>query len=299
MKKLQLLVFILACVLGSKAQTKTDSSKNIRLSAVIIEMHGILTSNTANNNQADFQKYVQNNELLNKDLSTFSQNVGSTSTDFSGMFSGRIFFEFQKVKRFNLETFIGVRFGSDVLATATYFKSESNTVAKYVNPANNDSLIEVATFNTSYHYQINSQRLFIPLGINISSNKTKRLWFSVGVELSPGITFNNNFGAFYMLTKTTSIYDPSTSKPVNNYSSGSYETLDSKSSQTRLKGIGFESYMALPLSMNLRLSKKIKFLKHLNLNSALAPGVLVVKNKFAGAKTNFITNASLGLRYNW
>ena len=299
MKKLQLLVLILASVLGSNAQTKTDSLKKFRMSGIIVELDGIANRETSNNDQASFKKYVQNNDLLDKDLSTFSRYSGGFSTDFNAMFSARVFFQLQKAKRFHPEVFVGVRFGSDVLASANYFKSESQTVATYFNPANNDSLLKVDVYNSSYYYQVNAKRLFIPLGINITTNKTNRLWFSAGVELSPGITFNNNFSAFYSLTRYSAIYDPATSKPVNAYSSGTYEDLDHKFSYTSLKGVGFESYMSLPLSANLRLSKKVKFLKHLNLNTSMAPGFFVVKNKFVGTQTTFIVNTSLGIRYNW
>ena len=71
MKKLQLLVLILACVLVSNAQTKTDSIKKFRLSGIVIEMYGISKRDVASNDQADFQKHVKNNELLDKDLTAY------------------------------------------------------------------------------------------------------------------------------------------------------------------------------------------------------------------------------------
>ncbi|MBA2613250.1 MAG: hypothetical protein H0U95_14875 [Bacteroidetes bacterium] len=298
MKKLQLQVLILASVLGLNAQIKTDSLKRFRLSGIIVEMHGISNRETSNNNQADFQKHVQNNELLDKDLTAYSTYSGY-NLNFEGMFSARAFFECQKAKRHNPEVFIGLRYGNAVLAGASYFKLETKTVATYINPVNKDSLQEVDLYNTSYRYQINSKSLFIPLGINIATNKTNRLWFSAGVEISPGITFNNTFSAYYLLTKNKAIYEPNTSTPFSANAQGATEILDSKYSNTQLKGVGFEGYLALPLSANLRVSKKIKFLKQLNLNGALAPGFFVSKNKFASTQTNFIANASLGIRYNW
>jgi hypothetical protein len=298
MKKLQLLVLILACVLGSNAQTNTDSLKKFRVSGVIVEMHGISKRDATTEAQGDFQKYVKNNELLDKDLSSFSNYTGY-NIDFNAMPSVRVFFECQKAKKHNPEVFIGLRYGSDVLASASYFKLETKTIATYINPVNNDSLIEVDTYNTSYHYQVSAKRLFIPVGINISTNKTNRLWFSAGVEVAPGITFNNTFSAYYLLSKNTAIYDPNTSTPVNANAYGTNENLDYKYSDTQLKGVGFEGYLTLPLSMNIRISKKVKFLNHLNLNAALAPGFFVAANKFAGTQTNFIANASLGIRYNW
>ena len=225
MKKLQLMVLILASVLGSNAQTKTGSLKKFRLSGVIIEMHGISKLDATNNNQADFQKHVNNNELLDKDLTNYSTYSGY-NVDFAGMFSARAFFECQKAKRHNPEIFVGIRYGDDVLASASYFKSETKIVATYKNTTNNDSLIEVETYNSSYNYQINSKRVFIPVGLNITTNKTNRLWFSAGVEVSPGVTFNNTFNAFYILTKNTAIYDPATSQPINGQGYGKNENLE-------------------------------------------------------------------------
>jgi hypothetical protein len=302
MKKLQLQVLILASTLGLNAQTKTDSIKKIRLSGVGLESQFIFQQGYINTaNQEDFKKFVTNNKLLDKDLNGYTSASGfGRSTDANGLICVRAFFELGQGKKLRREGFIGIRFGSNSVSSASYSKTTRDTIAVYVNTANNDKLYSVAQYNDNYFYSISSKQIMVPVGINLTTNKNKRFWFGAGVELSPGISYSNMFSANHNLSKTELLLNSSsTYDKYDSYSSTSYKNVQMDQTLNKISGIGFVGYAAIPLSTNLRLSKNINARRHFSASATLAPGIFYSNNKFTSAQSNFILNASLGLRYNW
>jgi hypothetical protein len=67
----------------------------------------------------------------------------------------------------------------------------------------------------------------------------------------------------------------------------------------KISGIGFVGYAAIPLTTNLRMSKNLTARRHFSASASLAPGFYYESNKFSSPQSNFVFNASLGLRYNW
>jgi hypothetical protein len=302
MKKLQLQVIILASTLGLNAQTKSDSLKNFRLSGISLETQftgkQVLASNAK---QEDFQKFVKNDELLDKSLIGYDSKYGYGHVyDVNGFFSLRAFFELGQGKRYRREGFIGIRAGSNEISKAAYNKTTYDTTGVYINAANNDKLYSVDQYNNTYIYQISSRQIFVPIGVNFTTNKNKRFWFGLGAELSPGISYANTFSAFNNLNKTELLLNASSSYDnYSSYSTGSYKNLEMKQSSVKVQGVGFVGYAAIPFTMNLRMSKSINSRKHLSASASIAPGFYYSNNKFVGSQSSIGLNASLGLRYNW
>ena len=302
MKKFPLQVLILASTLGLNAQTKTDSIKKIRLSGIGLEsqmifQHGYI--NTAN--QADFKKFVSNNKLLDKDLNGYTSASGNgRSIDANGLISLRAFLELGQGKKFRREGFIGIRFGSNSVSSAFYSKTTRDTNAIYVNTANNDKLYSVKQYNDNYFYSISSKQIMVPIGINLTTNKNKRFCFGAGLELSPGISYANMFSANHILnTSELLLNSSSTYDKYDSYSSNSYKNVEVVQTVNKIGGIGFVGYAAIPLTTNLRMSKNLTARRHFSASASLAPGFYYESNKFSSPQSNFVFNASLGLRYNW
>lgn len=309
MKKLQLPVLILASSLGLNAQTKTDSANKIRFSGIVLETHGSIThGRSGNSDKAELQKFVNNNVLLDKDLSGYISGRGQYNvTDYNGGVSLRVFIELGQGKRFRREGFIGARINSSNLLSSFYSKASYDTTGTYTNTLTGSKIYSVNEYNSSYNYQISAAQLLIPLGINFTTNKTNRLWFGAGLEVCPGITHSNIFSAGYSLDKTELFMNENSSYVLyesysfgqQSYSFGQSKNIERQYTNTSLKGIGFVGYMSLHFNANLRLSKKIKVLKKMNLNASIAPSVYYASNKFVGSKSQFGINTSLGIRYNW
>lgn len=302
MKKLQLPVLILASSLGLSAQTKSDSLKKIRFSGIVLETHGSIThGRSANSDKAEFQEFVKNNVLLDKDLTGYTSGHGQYNvTDYNGGVSLRAFIELGQGKRFRREGFIGVRINSSNLLSSFYTKNSYDTIGTYINTLTGSKIYSVNGYFSRYNYQISSGQFLLPIGINFTTNKTNRLWFAGGLEVCPGITHSNIFSASYSLNKTELLMNENSSySKYGSYSVGQSVNLESQYTHTDLKGIGFVGYMSLPFNANLRLSKKIKVLKQMNLSTSFAPSVYYASNKFVGSKSGFGINTSLGIRYNW
>lgn len=302
MNKLQLQVLIFASTLGLNAQTKSDSLKRCRFSGVILETHGSITHGKPGSaNRAEFQKFVKNDVLLDKDLTGYLSGYGPFSvTDFNGGVSVRVFVELGQGKRFRREGFVGVRIGNSNLLSAVYSKVNYDTTGTYINTVSGSKIFSVDEYINRYSYQISSGQLLIPFGINLTTNKNNRLWFAAGIELCPGITHSNIFSASYTRDKIELLMNENSSyTKYDSYSIGQQKNIEKQFTHTDLKGIGFAGYASLPINVNLRLSKKIKILKQMNLGASVAPSVYYSSNQFAGSKSGFGLNTSLGIRYNW
>ncbi len=125
------------------------------------------------------------------------------------------------------------------------------------------------------------------------------MWFNFGIEFAPGITFNHLYTSNYFTSVSEYLINP-----ANN--NAGYENYNYRFSNNeldygtikKLNGIGFVDHITVPLSAQVRISKKIKILRHLNLVSTIAPGLYITSNKYSGLATNFTTKLILGLRYN-
>ena len=296
MKKIIPITLMIAFPFLFKGQR--DSACKFRISGFQLDM-SLLGAASNGGTQEKLQKVVYGNELLNRDLSGYTTGQGGRSANFDGHFSMRVFAELPtQMKHARLEVFAGFRFGSVTLSTTYYYKDNYDTTGVYINPANNAKITTANDYYSGYTYSFVSNQLSLPFGLNISSNKKKRFWFTAGMELCPGINFSSQFEAYHNVSTTGLILNENSQ--LSNYSSynrTSYTQGASEFSSKALKGVGFVGYATLPLSINIRLAKKINWLKHFNWTGSIAPGVYVSENKFSGTNNGAILNLATGIRY--
>ena len=299
MKKLQLLGLMLAGTLGLNAQLKTDSLKKYRCSGIIVESNALYRGGPHYSlDRSDFQKFVTNQTLLNQDLTGYTNTGYSPRVyQYSKSFSIRAFVELGKGKRFRREGFIGAKIGRAEASRAFYYKESRDTTGIYTNTPNNATTYSVTKINSSYSYAISALQIFVPMGINLTTDKNKHFWFAAGIEVSPGISCANEFTSRYISQKKEVLLN--SPNLVDNENFAAEQILDTKTTKETIKGIGFVGYASLPLAVNVRVSKKIKILKNIDLNATLSPRAYYTNNRFVGSKTDLAFNTSFGLRYNW
>jgi hypothetical protein len=289
-------LFILFC-LSSYAQT--DSLRKFKLSAIQVEHAFIGGRGAPGLNVNSLKSLVPANAMVMRNFSGFTSYTGSYYIN-NGIYNNylaiKIYTELKTKRKNNPELFLGLRIGSELFSTVS-FNKKSNTEAYYTSTSQSEILVQRSYKDTTYYFSISGKKLFIPVGINFTSNKIKRFWVSAGIELAPHISFGHTFQEL-ILTSTYSIVAP-ISVPENElymYRSG-YGSNSFKENTYRIKGIGYGFYAAVPLALNVRLSKRIKVLKNMSASASLVPAYSYTYYKYSGTNNSFNTFTFLGIRY--
>lgn len=287
-----LIIFFTPYIISAQGDGKKKA-----VDGFLVRMHFVQTAYTQTNRD-HFQSYVKNNVLLDRSVAGFTMNEGVRTRNTSPHFALNLYTNLSNNEKGpGLEFSTGIDFGTSVVASAYYNRNTYDTTGIFINPSKNDSLLVVNEYGDNYYYQVESRQLAIPIGLNITSNKNRRLWISAGLELSPGIIFASVFSANYTKTTTELLLKPNSAlTSYGNY--GSHSLSDIQTVNSKVKGAGFIAYATVPLSINLRASKKIDHLKQLNIAVSAAPGLYYTNNRFAGTTSSFIFNTSVGIRYN-
>jgi hypothetical protein len=299
MKKNVLIVVVSLLILQLSAQT--DSLKIVSFSGVQLDYGIVGGLDESLVSQQEYQKFVKTNSLLNKDLSLYtSNNYGYFyQQTFIGFISLRAFTDITTNKKIKKEVFVGLRYGQRGMSNLNYNTQRYDTIGVYIDPVSNDVVTKVLNSRSEYNFGINSNKLIIPLGINITTNKQRYLWLTAGIEIAPALSFGYVF--IGSNTETSSIMYLFPGQVLNNKNS-ILNNVDYQSTRktefNKLKGIGLSGYLSVPLSVNLRLSKNINILKHLSASATIVPAFSYSKHKYTGTESYLTVNTNVGLRYN-
>lgn len=300
MKKHAIVLFALLSVLSAKAQN--DSLKKIRFSGVQVDMGTHYFPDYKQLGQQDYKGFVKNNKLLYTDLSGYKEQNGYYYSSYEGLVGLRFFATVQDSKKLKKEIHIGLRYGQESNIGLLLNKASQDTVSEY-RSGNNETYYKIRTIDNNYNFGIISQKLILPLGINLTTNKDKRVWISYGVEVSPFINFRYQFQSYYgvaynytLVKQGDSLTDPGNLSSTNN---GFREYYSGTAENTDLSGVGYGAYLSLPFSFYLHPFLKAPFLKHINLMGSITPGFVYSYSKFYGSTTAGGVNFAVGVRYNW
>jgi len=298
MKIIIVTAFLFICICTN---AQKDSLKKITFSAIQLELNGTNTFIQQSIKQNHLQSFIKDDTLLNKKFPASNNGYwyNGNSVSLNGTVAGKVYFSIPSTKKLKKDIYIGLLFNNNVATTTGYANSQIDTLGIYTN-FNNNLKFELQEKSYSYMFSINNSQILIPIGLNFNTNKLRRFWFNFGLEFAPGITFNYKYTSGYFSNTSTFFVEPLT--PSSDY----YKSQSFNSSnngykqvyQSKLKGIGFACYLAVPLTANMRISKHIKYLKHLNVLGSIAPGIYLQQNKYTKNFTNYTNNIVLGLRYN-
>jgi hypothetical protein len=289
-------LFLFFC-LSSYAQK--DSLRKFKLSAIQLEHALIGERRMPTLNVSSVKNLVPAATMLKRDLSGFNSYTGAyyfNTGIYNNYLAIKIYADLKTKRKNKPELFLGLRIGNELFSTVS-FNKKTNSVEYYTNTNQSEMLVKRSYKDTTYYFSISGKKLFIPLGLNFTSNKTNRFWVSAGIELAPHISFGHTFQEL-ILTSTYSIVAP-ISVPENElymYRSG-YGSNSFKENTYRINGMGYGFYAAVPLTLNVRLSKRIKVLKKMSASASLVPAYSYTYYKYSGANDSFNTFTFLGVRY--
>jgi hypothetical protein len=301
MKRIILFIIILTG-LYSFAQ---DSIKKIRFSGLSFDIGQFGTSDKGNLTLDDYKKISPDDELLNTSLTSYSSSAFfGEPQGFNNFFAPcvKAYFDYKLFKRVNTELFIGIKYRSHIFSGFRFYNTEE-VFTPFVNYQNTKAYNEIIKTTDQYSFGLVGKQIFIPVGLNITTKKSRRFWFTAGLELAPGLSFAYQYRSMYWVDKSVSLLDASKIQNQNyNYQSGYTVNSEQNIYSQRIENInklGFAFYAGVPLSVNLRLSKHVKILKNINANASISPGCYYSTSKTVTTNFAYAIAANLGLRVNW
>ena len=298
MKKRLVICFFLA--LTTSVFSQKDSVSKFKLQSISIEMH-------SNNYPTHYWKATKNDFLrfAGNDAILISSPSGSTTgygqaypSFFSALLSGKLFFNLPKQKK--LQLYGGVNFGIQQVLSLGHIVNDYDTVDVYTSSNSNQKIYKVINFQHSFSFSLSSKKIQLPVGVQFVTDTKKRFWLSAGIELCPGLTFDNLYRSnrslsMYTLTlNEQSQYDVITSYTRDFMNSGLISFVNN---DKKIGGVGFFGTANLPITVNLRASKKIRLLNKICLFAQITPGGFFAYNRFTNNQSGFQINTGLGLRY--
>ncbi len=288
--------------MGMKAQTDSASKGcKLKFKAVQLEAHGTTLFLNSSISQGKLQQFVTNDPLLYLDFSSYNPaHKDARSVAYNSNIGARVYFSLNSRSKLEKELYAGVVYGAGSYSQLMFHKGNYDTLGVFTNTASGQFLYQVQETNDSYNFSMNSNMVLMPMGLNITTPKAKRVWFGFGVEIAPGITFNYQYNSSHYKFSRKHLVEPGT--PVTNYYNMdpfNVTQFEGKSSSKYLSGVGFAGYVGIPLNMNLRLSKRLSVLKNTSLGVSLTPSCYMEVNKYNGSRSAFALASTMHLRYNF
>ncbi len=296
MKKLLVLIMILVCVNG---KGQSDSVSSLKFSAVQVDLHELFTyHNDYTIYRQQIKKFVNDDGLLNANLTGYdSSSIGTDLRNYNGGGGFKIFTSLTEKRKYQIDFFFGLYLNTNRINYSTFSKTNYDTLGVVSNGSG--MMYEINRNEDIYFFTLTSKQITIPLGFAFNTNKRKRFWGSMGLGISPGIT------SFYKFTSLNSIFSH-TYIVAPNYPQSYYDKLNSQQftiqngtyNKTSLKLVGFIGYAYIPCTVNMRISKKVKVLKHLNASISISPGYYLSYDKINRLNHSVSVIVDLGFRYN-
>ncbi len=297
MKKYVLLLLTLFILTGLKAQN--DSLKKIRLSGFQLDIGPNVYTNFKQQYQGDYRQYIKNDENLNVDLTGYKTQWGYFYNSFNGIPGFKLYGEINNRKRIRLEIFAGLRYSQEYSNGTHYTKSKYDTLGIYTNTSG-QRIYQVLKNESSYNYEITSQKLIVPLGINFTTNKQRFFWITTGLEIAPAVNFNYVFQSTHSENyEEVFIHEGDSINSRYNYRQNLSGLGTWKNKRTKLDGTGFGFYAALPFTLYFHPFKRAAFLKHLNALASISPLFFYSHSKYSGDAHILTMSFTTGIRYNW
>lgn len=299
------LIIIAGAFLYYDGQSQTDTVGKITLKSLSLEF---MTNAQSGTNgyilPSDFIFEGVKDPLLNsvdKNKDVLISGIGYTSGIVGPMYVVRSAFRLPVGKKHRHEATLGIRYRRVNVGGTNYEKLSYDTLNRYVStPSTTKALLEIERTTESYNFNLTAHQIGVSLGWNYVSNQSKRLWASVGLEITPGINFAQTYQSIYYITLRKGYVEEGQGLERTDYKQNAEFVPGSFSRYTTgLKKTTFSVQFGMPVSFNMRLSKKAAVLNKMDVGVSLYPGVYfanTLKNKII---SNSSINAGIVIRYNF
>jgi|LakMenE18May11ns_1017448.scaffolds.fasta_scaffold9959682_20 hypothetical protein len=211
----------------------------------------------------------------------------------------KTFYEINTMKKVNLEGFIGFRFANTILAGGYYSQKNPLKTNEIYQSSNSANILEKQSITRlDASYGIYGNTLFLPMGINLNTKKSRIVWLNAGLEFSPGLTINKVYESTITESKQTT-YIENGAVQQGFGKNISYDQITLHHYSERITKPSMMLMMSMPFGVNIRLGKKMPVLKHTNILFLIAPNWTYRNTSYLGSSHGFGMQSSLGLNFRW
>jgi hypothetical protein len=290
-------LFFLLCLFAATDYFAQTDSTGFKFSGFQADIGTGLYTTPTTLDQQKFQSFIPADALLYADLTGYrAENYYTTGGRFDGMIGGKAFFRLKKSKR-NYELFAGLRYSEAQVAYSTYVKTTYDTLYTYADPQGQTNYL-VNKQTDEFGFSIWGRRLFVPLGVNVSTNPDNFFWFTAGIEIAPFIAFDHRFVSSRAFTYYDMIVEAGTDP--DQMLAGSSSSATRWQEQQKVKGLGGGAYVGIPLAIYFHpFRKETSFLRTLNFFGTLMPLFTASSTKFSEPAYGVLFQANAGVRVNF
>jgi len=293
----QLKLSVLSIFIFANGYSQNDSLKKFRFSGVLVDVGIMATTEYGTLNADDYKTVAPNDILLNNSFVAYNRNFYFGEPQGYPQFPAyglKAFFDLKKKGKINKEVFLGIRYRNSILSALNFQKEIIDTVGYFTSQQTATQFYQIKNTYSNYSFAIVAKQLFIPFGFNITTHKVRLVWLTAGLEFAPGVTFNQQYRSLHWQDTQSAIVEIGSNQSYSNFD----QKIIAKNVQP-LTNPGFCAYAALPLSLNIRLSKNIKILKNCNLTASIMPGFSYTYSKYVNSTFGPMVSSNIGLRINW
>ncbi len=293
-------IFLSAAVVSNLfSQTDSLNKKVLKFNGVSLELGGLMTP-YGGGDVTSYKTIFPNDALLSSNFTNHAYSEGyNFPQGYSNFLSvcAKSFFSFSKKSKISKEIFIGLRYQKTIHSGFSYINNSPKVTQNYINTTSQDTVFRVIENENITSFGVVGKQLFLPIGFNITTKKERRFWLTAGLCLAPGINFNTLYKSTAYNTNfdyiTKKISDRNTFEKYSGSTQNTFATFEQRVSPS------FAFYSSLPLTVNIRASKKIKLLKNTNLFVCTEPVYYYSKIKNITTNSGFTWANSFGIRANW
>lgn len=298
------LVAIANVVLCCGVQSQTDTTKKITLKAVSFEC--------TTNRKSGSNGYISPSVFIREGVKDPLLNSVDNSKDavykgiryipehISPIYSLRSVFKLPIGKKGHHEAAMGIRYRRISAGGSAYEKTGYDTLNRYVsNQTPPVALLEIERTVESYQFNLSARQIGISLGWNYVTNQNKTIWASFGLEATPGVSFDQTYERIYYVTLSKGYIEEGKNLESSDYRQNVRFIPGSLSRYTnKLKQTNFYVQFGVPVSVNVRLGKKVEIWDKIDIGVSLYPGIYFADALRQNLVSNSSINAGVAVRYN-
>lgn len=204
---------------------------------------------------------------------------------------------YRKTPRFT--TNIGLSHREALLAENSFWGDSSRVVDSYTSSTSGQQILLHEFHREMYQFVVSAMQINLPVGIRISTDREKLLWFQAGFELSPGLLYAIRFNSLHM-NYNQYVAAPAGETPQEpdrvSYALQHSDSVPKIDISETLPGAGFVCYAGFPLTMYLRGPRSEKFYGRFHILLTCQPMYMYRNTRHSDAVNIFSYRMGIGLR---
>ncbi|MEX0966412.1 MAG: hypothetical protein WD077_04180 [Bacteroidia bacterium] len=300
MKRIKILAVVISLtvsfsVFGQEQQPTTV--KKISIHDVYIQT-GFFTEDNTNGILSDFRTLVPQSEILNNNMTDFSQ-LGSSTLISNNTFSVMLGIQFSDKKKTiyksNPLLRLGISYFSGTTLTGGSFEEDRKPYDTLTSAQTGETVYIDSVTTQYYGMNYSSEQLRFDGSLIFRTNPGARWSIYTGIGITAGLSINASTDISYSKSGRTETRYPN----GNTFTSHGYSGSGSSKTEKFRNETNFGASTYVPMGIDFRIGNKREFWKRMHVFYELRPGINITSIPELRTITNASIQQGLGLRVSW